>query len=95
MNILRMVMDVDKAKSRPSLPEIAQAIERSAGVEAVNISVDEMDIETMGMYIAVEGEHLDHEEIIKAIESTGAVVHSIDQLITGKRILERVPRTRS
>lgn len=94
MNIRRLVLDVDKAMARPSLLEIAQAIERCTGLEALNVTVDEIDIETVGMDITVEGEHLDYDEILKAIESTGAVVHSIDQLVLGNRIIERIPRTR-
>jgi hypothetical protein len=94
MNIRRLVLDVDKARERPSLLEIAQAIERCAGVEVLNLSVDEIDIETVGMDITVEGEHLDYDEILKAIESTGAVVHSIDQVVAGNRTIERVPRIR-
>ena len=94
MNIRRLVLDVDKAMARPSLLEIAQAIERCTGLEALNVTVDEIDIETVGMDITLEGEHLDYDEILKAIESTGAVVHSIDQLVVGNRVIERVPRTR-
>ena len=94
MNIRRLVLDVDKAMARPSLLEIAQAIERCTGLEALNVTVDEIDIETVGMDITLEGEHLDYDEILKAIESTGAVVHSIDQLVVGNRIIERIPRTR-
>jgi hypothetical protein len=94
MNIRRLVLDVDKARERPSLLEIAQAIERCKGVEALNLTVGEIDIETVGMDITVEGEGLIYSEILKAIESTGAVVHSIDQLVVGSRVIERVPRTR-
>jgi hypothetical protein len=94
MNIRRLVLDVDKAMARPSLLEIAQAIERCTGLEALNVTVDEIDIETVGMDITLEEEHLDYDEILKAIESTGAVVHSIDQLVVGNRVIERVPRTR-
>jgi hypothetical protein len=94
MNIRRLVLDVDKAMARPSLLEIAQAIELCTGLEALNVTVDEIDIETVGMDITLEGEHLDYDEILKAIESTGAVVHSIDQLVVGNRVIERVPRTR-
>jgi hypothetical protein len=93
MNIRRLVLDVDKARARPSLLEIAEATERCAGVEALNVTVGEIDIETVGMDITVEDEHFDYDEILKAIESTGAVVYSIDQLIVGNRIIERIPRT--
>jgi hypothetical protein len=94
MNIRRIVMDVDKAMARPSLIDIARAIEAVGGVEGLNITVTEIDIETVGMDIAVEGTHLDYEALVEAIESTGAVVHSIDELIAGERMVQRVPRVR-
>lgn len=94
MNIRRLVLDVDKARARPSLPEIGEAIARCAGVEAFNITVNEIDIETVGMDITIEGAGLDYDRIAAAIESTGAVVHSIDQLVAGERVIESVERRR-
>jgi hypothetical protein len=49
MNIRQLLLDVDKAVVRPSLLEIAAAIDSCRGVEAVNIAVEEIDIETVGM----------------------------------------------
>jgi hypothetical protein len=94
LNIRRLVLDVDKAISRPSLIELAEAIERAEGVQALNITVTEIDIETVGTEVTVEGERIDYPALVKAIESTGAVVHSIDQLAAGSRIVERVERAR-
>jgi hypothetical protein len=94
MNIRRIVLDVDKAIARPSLPEVAAAIEKVSGVQAVNITVTEIDIETVGMDISIEGEHIEYEALVRAIESTGAVVHSIDQLATGNRLIEWTERRR-
>lgn len=53
-----------------------------------------IDIETVGMDITIEGETLSYEQIASAIDSTGAVVHSIDQLVAGDRIIEGVARLR-
>lgn len=94
MNLRRVVLDVDKAIKRPSLLELAQAISQCAGVEAVNITVDEIDMETQGMDVVIEGNQLDYDALVEAIESTGAVVHSVDQLVIGDRLIERVPRGR-
>jgi hypothetical protein len=91
MNIRRLVLDVDKARERPSLLEIAQTIQGGVGVEVLNLTVDGIDIETVGMDITVEGERLDYDEILKAIESTGTAVHGIGQVVAGNRIIERVP----
>ncbi len=94
MNIRRLVLDVDKAMARPTVIEIAQSIETAQGVEGVNITVTEIDIETVGMDIVIEGVDLDYDAIRDGIESTGAVVHSIDELIAGTIMVPRVPRSR-
>ncbi len=94
MNIRRLVLDVDKAIARPSIMEIAGAIDSLPNVEAANITVTEIDVETVGMDVVIEGNGLNYDAVEKAIESTGAVVHSIDQLILGSRLIERVPRIR-
>lgn len=94
MNIRRMQMDVDKAIARPDLLELAEAIDKVPGIEAVNVTVAEIDLETVGLEITVEGDHIDAQLLIGAIEKAGAAVHSIDELVVGERIIERVPRTR-
>ena len=94
MNIRQLLLDVDKAVARPSLLEIAEAIDKCHGVEAVNITVGEIDIETVGMNVTIEGENMNFDEIEKAIESTGAVVHSLDEIAIGDRIIPRIQRVR-
>jgi uncharacterized protein len=76
------------------LIEIGGAIQRCSGVDACNITVSEIDMETVGTNITIEGTTLDYEEIVRAIENTGAVVHSLDQVIVGDRLLENIPRKR-
>lgn len=94
MNIRRLLLDVDKAFARPSVLEIAQAIDRCTGVKALNITITEIDMETVDMEVTIEGEDLDYDELVRAIESSGAVVHSIDQLVVGRRTVERIERVR-
>jgi hypothetical protein len=94
MNIRRLQLDVDKAVARPDLLELAEAIDGVSGVEATNITVAEIDMETVGMEVTVEGEYIDAAELVRAIERVGAAVHSVDEVVTGSRIIERVPRTR-
>ncbi|BAB59534.1 hypothetical protein [Thermoplasma volcanium GSS1] len=93
MNIRRIVLDVDKGLNRPTLVELASAIERVPGVEAVNIIVTEMDMETMGTNITVEGTNINYEELIESIENTGSAIHSVDEIAVGKRLIENVRRT--
>jgi uncharacterized protein len=91
MNIRQLLLDVDKAVVRPLLLEIAAAIDECRGVEAVNITVEEIDIETVGMNVAIEGDNMDYEEVTKAIES---IVHSLDQIAIGDRVISRIARVR-
>jgi uncharacterized protein len=89
MNIRRLLLDVDKALARPSLLEIASAISRCRGVEAAILALSEVDVETMGLEITIEGNGLDYDEIAGAIADSGAVVHGIEQIAVGDRIIER------
>lgn len=94
MNVRRLSLDVDKAVARPGLLDLAEAIEVVSGVEAVNITVEEIDIETVGMDVTVEGDSIDVSGVIEAIEKAGAAVHSIDEIVAGSRIIDRVKRAR-
>ncbi|WP_205437240.1 DUF211 domain-containing protein [Edwardsiella tarda] len=94
MNIRRLTFDVDKAISQPTIIEIAQAIHCCSGVSAFNITVSDIDIETVGMDVTIVGEYLDHDQLVEAMENTGAAVHSVDQIVCGSEIVERSPRAR-
>ncbi|MHB8395824.1 MAG: DUF211 domain-containing protein [Thermoplasmataceae archaeon] len=92
VNIRRIILDVDKSMNRPTLVELSEAISRVQGVEAVNISVTEMDVATMGMNITVEGQGIDYDELVSRIEETGAALHSVDEIAVGKRLIENIRR---
>lgn len=94
LNVRRLMIDVDKALKVPTLIEVAAAIHQCRGVQASNVTVTEVDQETIGTNIIIEGENLDYEELVRAIEHAGAVVHSLDQVVCGDRIVEHVPRAR-
>lgn len=94
MNIRRLQLDVDKALARPDLIELAEVIEGVTGVEGVNITVTDIDVETMGTEVTIEGQNIDVKALVEAIEHAGAAVHSIDEVVAGSRLVERVPRVR-
>lgn len=94
MNIRRICLDVDKASKSPTIVELAEAISKIIGYEAANITITEIDMETVGMDIAIEGNNLNYDSVISVIESTGAVVHSVDEIIIGARIIPYAERKR-
>jgi len=94
MPIRRLALDVDKVVDRPDLISLARAIENVAGVEAVNVTVTEIDVETIGTDITVQGDDIDTDALFRAIERVGAVLHSVDEVVAGDVIIERVPRAR-
>lgn len=87
-------MDIDKAMTRPDILELAAAIEQVEGVDAVNVTVTEIDIETVGMDVTVEGTKIDWQALQEAIEETGAVLHSVDQVVLGEHLIDGVKRSR-
>lgn len=60
MNIRRVLLDVDKAIQRPEIVDIAKAIDASPGVLGLNITVTEIDVQTVGMDITSEGDDNDN-----------------------------------
>ncbi len=89
----RLVLDVLKPLRDPSLTEMAVMLTQVKGVEAVNITVNEVDVETLSLTVVIEGDDIDFEGVKKTLEEVGAAIHSIDQVVAGKRIIE-VPELR-
>jgi hypothetical protein len=68
--------------------ELASAVESVQGVEGVNIRVTDMDIETMGLIMTVEGINIEFDALVNSIEETGCVIHSVDEVVSGKKMVE-------
>lgn len=94
MNIRRLLLDVDKAVAEPSLLDLAEAVDRVAGVDGVNIAVTDIDVETVGLEITVEGDHIDFRALEVAIEKVGAALHSVDEVVVGSHMVEHLRRSR-
>ncbi len=87
--IRRLVLDVLKPHE-PSKLLLAERLSTLTGVEGVNLSLYELDQETENIKITIEGNNLDFEEIKGAIEEYGAVIHSVDEIAAGKKLVEEV-----
>ena len=85
--ILRLVLDVLKPHN-PSIIQVAGELSDLPGVEAVNISIYEVDQRVENAKVTVEGTNIDYDEILKVIGENGGAVHSIDEVVSGAMIIE-------
>ncbi len=85
--VRRVVLDVD-IPSRISIVDLANEILKVPGVKAVNITVEETDVDVLGLVVIVEGDNIDFEELKKVIENHGAAIHGVDQIAVGDYIIE-------
>lgn len=88
-DIKRIVLDVLKPH-RPSLIELGQRLSALKGVDGVNCSLDEVDQETESVRITIEGPSIGYESVEATLRELGAVIHSVDEVASGKRIVEDV-----
>ncbi len=87
--IRRIVLDVLKPHT-PRLTDLALMLSRDENVNGLNISLKEVDQNTESITITLEGDSLQYESIKEILEQAGAVIHSIDQVVAGKRFVEEV-----
>ena len=87
--IRRIVLDVLKPHS-PRLTDLALMLTRDDNVSGLNISLKEVDQNTESITITLEGDNLHYDAIKEILEQAGAVIHSIDQVVAGKRFVEEV-----
>jgi hypothetical protein len=88
-NIKRIILDVLKPHT-PSILEIAHRISDLEGISGVNISLEEVDADTDSVKITIEGNDINYEHVKNEITECGAVIHSIDGVSAGIRIVEEV-----
>ena len=60
------------------------------GISGVNISLEEVDADTDSVKITIEGSNINYEMVKKEISECGAVIHSIDGVSAGMKIIEEV-----
>ncbi|MEM0378189.1 MAG: DUF211 domain-containing protein [Thermosphaera sp.] len=84
----RLILDVLYPVRGESIIELSLHLSKVEGVEAVNITVKEVDVDTQNILIVVEGKNISFEEIREVLEKHGGVIHSVDQVSAGTRIIE-------
>ena len=85
--VRRLVLDVLKPLD-PTIIELAKQLSGLSGVEAVNISIYEIDRRVENAKITIEGADILYENVVEVIEENGGTMHSIDEVVAGKIIIE-------
>jgi len=85
--VRRLVLDVLKPLE-PTIIELAQQLSTLPGVEAVNISIYEIDRRVENAKITIEGTDILYQAVVETIQQNGGTVHSIDEVVAGKIIIE-------
>lgn len=83
----RLVLDTLKPHE-PSIIEMADQLSELNGISAVNISIYEMDRKVENAKITIEGEDISYPIVLEIINEMGGAVHSIDEVVSGKQIID-------
>lgn len=86
-DIKRIVLDVLKPH-RPSIVEMSRKLTGIKGVDGVNCTLDEVDQETESVRVTIEGSAIDFDRVEQALRESGAVIHSVDSVSVGKKLVE-------
>ncbi len=85
----RLVLDVLKPH-KPSIVEVALKLSRLEGVNGVNCVLNEIDQETENLKIIIEGPNINFDDVSGTLADLGAVIHSIDNVVAGRKLVEDV-----
>jgi len=70
--------------------ELSNRLTVLGGISGVNLTLEEVDQETESIKITIEGNAIDYEVVQQAITESGAVIHSVDSVSAGKKLVEEV-----
>jgi len=90
--IRRLVLDILKPFD-PELHIVATEIINRCKISkeiSVNLTVYEVDKLTQTVKIIIEGMNLDFDEIQEVLNSMNCIIHSVDQVAAGKKIVENI-----
>ena len=88
-SIKRIILDVLKPHT-PSIIEMAELLGGLEGISGVNISLEEVDKDTDSVKITIEGTDIVYDSVKKEISDCGAVIHSIDGVSAGMKLVDEV-----
>ncbi len=85
--VRRLVLDVLKPHD-PSIVILAQQLSELPGVEAVNISIYEIDRKVENAKITLEGTDIEYDQVREVITDGAGTIHSIDEVVAGRMIID-------
>lgn len=85
-----LVLDVLKPH-KPNILEFGRIICSEKSIEDANISVYAVDEKTESLKMVLEGKDLNYERIKELIEDCGAVIHSMDRVVFGRKKVIEIP----
>ncbi|OGS60425.1 MAG: hypothetical protein A3K59_10860 [Euryarchaeota archaeon RBG_19FT_COMBO_69_17] len=88
-DVKRLVLDVLKPH-KPSLIEMSKRLSALKGVDGVSCILDEVDQDTESVKVTIEGGSVNYESVEDTLRELGAVIHSVDVVASGKRLVEDV-----
>lgn len=88
-DIKRLVLDVLKPHN-PSIIDICDKLADLKGISGVNCTLDEVDQDTESIKITIEGHAIDFEAVKASIVEVGAVIHSVDNVVSGRKLVDEV-----
>ena len=85
--IRRLVLDTLKPLEL-SIVDLARQLSELEGIGAVNISIVEIDHKVENAKITIEGEDINNKIVYKFLEDQGTSIHSIDEVVAGRTIID-------
>ena len=85
--IRRVVLDTLKPHV-PSIVDVASRLGGLPGVSGVNIAIYEIDLKVENAKVTIEGEDIQYETVQALLGELGVAIHSIDEVVAGKEIVE-------
>jgi hypothetical protein len=87
--LIRIVLDILKPHE-PNIPYFAKYLSELEGVDGVNVTLMEIDKETENVKVTMQGNDLNFDKISDAIKHYGGSIHSVDEVVAGKKLVEEV-----
>lgn len=87
--IRRIVLDVLQPHD-PSTLELTRQLADIEGIAGVNAAIVDVDRDVQTVKFTIEGEDIDYTAVESIVETLGASVHSIDQVVSGERLVEEI-----